>query len=43
VIGQLPEDFHGKLVQAIRVSIKLDANRRQRLLAMLGESGLQDA
>ncbi len=37
VIGQLPADFHGKLVQAIRASIKLDANRRRVLLEMLGE------
>jgi hypothetical protein len=43
VIGQLPEDFHGKLVQAIRASIGLDANRQRMLLAMLGEGGRRDA
>jgi hypothetical protein len=37
VVGKLPDDFHSKLVQAIRSSIKLDSNRRGRLLALLGE------
>lgn len=37
VVGRLPDDFHGKLVQAIRSSIKLDSNRRRRLLRLLGE------
>ena len=37
VIGRLPDDFHAKLVQAIRASIKLDANRQRRLLEMLVE------
>jgi hypothetical protein len=37
VIGHLPSDFHGKLVQAIRDSIKLNENRRRHLLEMLGE------
>jgi hypothetical protein len=43
VIGELPEDFHGKIVQAIRASIKLDANRQRGLLAMLGAGGQRDA
>ena len=38
VIGQLPTDFHGRLVSAIRASIKLDANRRAKLLELVGES-----
>ena len=37
VIGTLPVDFHGRLVHAIKASIRIDRKRQAKLLELLGE------
>jgi len=37
LIGHLPDDFHGKLVAAIRASVRLTVKQRTTLLKMIGE------
>ena len=37
IIGQLPQDFHEKIVAAIKVNIVLEPRRKQRLLQELSK------
>ena len=37
LIGHLPNDFHERLVTAIRASVRLTGKQRAKLLTMIGE------
>ena len=38
IVGKMPDDFHGKLVTAIRASRTLEPKRKAKLLEAVGES-----
>ena len=38
IIGKMPDDFHGRLVAAIRASRKLEPKKKAKLLEAIGES-----
>jgi hypothetical protein len=36
-LGKMPDDFHGKLVKAIKASPRMSTKQKNELLAMIGE------